>query len=143
MTSIRKFAYATLLAVTSLNFAPCTASAQEPAHGKFTLTHDVLWGSAVVPTGEYEFSFDPESVSPVLTLNRIGGTRGGFILLVVATERGRTSEASRLVLTTSPEGSYVRAMELPESGVKLLFKAPHPGNKQMSKVGNSMVTSGQ
>jgi len=34
MTSIRNFAYATLLALTALNFAPRLASAQEPARGK-------------------------------------------------------------------------------------------------------------
>ena len=60
MTSIRKFAYATLLAFTTLNFAPSLASAQE-ARGKFTLTHDVYFGSIKVSAGEYEFSFDPDT----------------------------------------------------------------------------------
>jgi hypothetical protein len=53
MTLIRKFAYATLLALTALNFAPSLASAQEPARGKFTLTHEVHWGDAKVPAGDY------------------------------------------------------------------------------------------
>ena len=67
MTSIRKFAYAALLAFTALNFAPSLASAQEPARGKFTLTHDVHWGNASVPAGDYRFSFDPDGASRMLT----------------------------------------------------------------------------
>ena len=144
MTTIRKFAYAALLAVTSLNFAPSLASAQEPAHGKFTLSHDVLWDNARVPAGDYAFSFDPDNVSPVLSLSKLSGARAGFILLVPATEDTKASGGSRLVLESSPEGSYVSAMELPDSGMTLIFKAPtHGAEKQMAKAGTSAAASGQ
>ena len=59
MTTIRKFVYAAVLAATAMNFAPSLAAAQEPAHGKFTLKHNVNWSNAVVPAGDYEFSYDP------------------------------------------------------------------------------------
>ena len=65
MTTVRKFVYAALLAVTAMSFTPSPAAAQEPAHGKFTLTHNVNWGSAVVPAGDYEFSYYPYQPSPV------------------------------------------------------------------------------
>lgn len=42
LASIRKFLYATLLALASLNVAPSLASAQEMDYGNFTLKHDVL-----------------------------------------------------------------------------------------------------
>ena len=83
MTTIRKFVYAALLAVTAMNFAPSLAAAQEPAHGKFTLKHNVNWGNAVVPAGDYEFSYDPYQSKPVLTLSKLSGTRAGYMLLVV------------------------------------------------------------
>ena len=54
MKSIRKFAYAALLTLSALNFAPSLA-AQEPARGAFTLTHEVHWQKNIVPAGEYSF----------------------------------------------------------------------------------------
>ena len=56
MNTVRKYVYAALLAAAAMNFAPTNAAAEEPAHGKFTLKHDVNWGNAVVPAGEYSFS---------------------------------------------------------------------------------------
>ena len=52
MNTVRKFVYAALLVAAALHFAPSSAAAEEPAHGKFTLKHDVNWGNAVVPAGE-------------------------------------------------------------------------------------------
>ena len=145
MISIRKFAHAALLAVTTLNFAsPNLALAQEPARGKFTLTHDVRWGTAKVPAGDYEFSYDPNSVVPVLSLRKISGTRAGFIVIVSETEDSKPSDLSRLVLESSPEGSYVSAMRLPDSGMTLLFHAPpHSAERQVAKAANTATASGQ
>ncbi len=134
MTSIRKFAYAALLAVTTLNLSPLSASAQEPARGRFTLTHEVHWGNAKVPAGDYEFSFGTDSVSPVLSLSKISGAPAGFILLVPMTEETRPSDLSRLMLETTPDGSYVTAMQLPEFGMTLHFTVPsHATERQVAK----------
>ncbi len=134
MTAIRKFAFAALLAVTALNFAPSLASAQEPARGKFTLTHDVAWGIANIPAGDYAFSFDPAGISPVLTLNKLSGTRESFLLLVPATDSSKPTDPTELVLKTTAAGSYVSAMYLPDSGLTLHFAAPaHPAGKEMAK----------
>lgn len=134
MTLIRKFVFAALLAAATLSLAPPGASAQQPAHGRFTLPHDVRWGSAKVPRGEYEFSFDPENPSPVLTLSKVGGVPTGFLMLVPSTENAKPSDVNRLVLESSPEGSYVSEMQLPEFGVTLEFAVPSPSaEKQMAK----------
>lgn len=134
MTSIRKFAFAALLAASALSFAPASASAQEPARGKFTLTHEVRWGSATVPSGDYEFSYNPENASAVLTLTKMSGTRAGYIMLVPATEDSKPSDTNRLVLASSSEGSYVAAMELRDFGMTLLFSAPARGaEKQLAR----------
>ncbi len=92
MKSIRNYAYAAILAVTALNFAPTLASAQEPAHGKFTLTHEVYWGTAKLPAGDYEFSFDPDSGSRMLTLSKVSGVRAGYMLLVPETGDAKPAE---------------------------------------------------
>lgn len=124
MKSIRNYLYATILAASALNFAPTLASAQEPAHGKFTLTHEVHWGNAKLPAGEYEFSFDPDNGSRTLTLRKISGVSAGFMVLVPDTADAKPTDTSRLVLTATPEGSYVSAMQLPEFGMTLHFTVP-------------------
>jgi hypothetical protein len=137
MTSIRKFAFATLLAITTLNLAPSLASAQEPAKGKFTLAHDVRWGSAKVPAGDYEFSFNTVSISPVLSLTKISGAPAGFLVLVPMAEENKPSDLNRLTLENTPDGPYVSSMQLTDFGMTLYFNVPsHPTEKekQMAKV---------
>src|ERR1700739_4319174 len=114
MTSIRRIVYAALLAVTTLNFTPNLASAQEPARGHFTLTHEVRWENARVPAGDYEFTYDISSIAPVLSLTKTSGTRASFMFLVPVTEQSKPADTSLLVLESMPAGSYVSAMQLPE-----------------------------
>jgi hypothetical protein len=142
MTTIRKFVYATLLAAAALNIAPALASAEEPARGKFTLTHDVRWGTAKVPAGEYEFSYDPDSLTPVLTLKKIDGVRTGFMLLVTTTNESKPSDLSRLMLESTPDGSYVTAMQLPDCGMTLHFTVPSHAEK-MAKAATTVAAAGQ
>ncbi len=133
MTSIRKFVYAALLAAAALNIAT-VASAEEPARGKFTLTHDVRWGTAKLPAGDYQFSYHAEGVSPVLVLSKISGAPAGYMVLVRVTEEVNISAGGRLMLETSADGSYVTAMQLPEFGMVLHFAAPaHGPERQMAK----------
>ena len=134
MKSIRNYVYATILAASALNFAPTLASAQEPAHGKFTLTHEVHWGNAKLPAGEYEFSFDPDNGSRTLTLSKISGVHAGYMVLVPETGDAKPTDSSRLLLATTPEGSYVSAMQLPEFGLTLHFTVPtHAAAKQSAR----------
>src|SRR6516162_10673025 len=75
MTTIRKVFYIAMLALSAASFTPSLAAAEAPAHGKFTLTHNVRWGNALVAAGDYEFSYDPYAKSPILTLTRMSGSR--------------------------------------------------------------------
>jgi hypothetical protein len=134
MSSIRNFAYAALLAAASLSYAPTLASGQEPAHGHFTLAHQVNFGNARLPVGEYEFSYDPNAVSPVLNLMKLSGTRARYMVLVSTTQDSQASDTSKLLVESTPEGSYVSAMQLPRSGMTLLFRVPsHAPEKQIAR----------
>ena len=133
MNSLRKFGYAALLAASVFNFAPTLASAEEPARGKFILTHDVRWENASVPAGEYEFAYDPDSISPVMTITKMSGARASFMLMIPVREESKSQDLNRLVLESNPEGSYVSAMQLPECGVTLRFHVPHAAEKLMAK----------
>jgi hypothetical protein len=144
MTSIRKFAYAALLAFTTLDVAPSLASAQEAARGKFTLSHDVYWGNAKVPAGDYEFSYNPDANARMLSLNKLSGDRTGYLLIVASTEDAKASDLSRLILETKFGGSYVRAMQLPESGMTLHFNVPsRRAEKQIAKASTMAAASVQ
>jgi len=143
MTSIRKFAFASLLAITALNFAPGLASAQETAQGKFTLSHDVHWQNALVPAGDYRFTLASEGVGGVLTLNKLSGTREGFLVMVHDTEDAKPTDLSRLVLESTPGGSYVSAMQLPDFGMTLHFTVPPAAEKTMAKAVTTATASAQ
>lgn len=122
--SIRKFVYASALALTTLNFAPSLASAQAPAKGTFTLTHEVRWQNATVPAGEYRFKYEWDGVAPVLTVSKLSGAPTGFLFLIRDTEESTSSGANQLVLESTVAGPYVSAMKLPEFGMTLNFKVP-------------------
>jgi len=134
MTSIRKFVYAAFLTLTTLNFAPSLAQAQQPVRGEFTLAHDVRWQNAVVPAGDYGFSFESGSQAPVLFLSKLSGKRAGFMFLVPDTAEAKPGGINQLVLESAPGGSYVSAMQLPEFGMTLHFHAPSAAAEtQMAK----------
>ena len=136
MTSIRTFAFAALLAAVTFIIAPSSASAQQPARGHFTLTHEVLFGNTRIPVGDYEFSYDPQNTAPFLNLSKMSGPRAGFIILVPSTEGTSRRHGSRLLLATSPSGSYVTAMELPDCDLTLHFSTPsRAAEKQIAKAG--------
>jgi hypothetical protein len=144
MKSIRNYVYAAILAASALNFSPSLASAQEQAHGKFTLTHEVHLGNVKLPAGEYEFSFNPDGGSRMLNLSKVSGNFSRFIVLVPDTEAAKPSDQSRLVLESTPDGTYVSAMQLPEFGMSLYFTVPsHPAERQMAKAGTTAAVPGQ
>ena len=123
MKSIRNFAYATVLTLSALNFAPSLASAQDAA-GTFTLSHEVHWQNAVVPAGTYHFTIGGSGAFETLTLRKTSGDGAGFMLLVADEDVSRPSEVSQLVLVSRPGGSFVSAMQLPEFGMTLHFTVP-------------------
>ncbi len=143
MKTLRNFAYAALLAATILNFAPTLASAEEPSRGRFKLAHDVRWENAVVPAGEYAFSYDPDSISPVLTITKTDGPRASFMLMVPAKDESSPRDSNVLVLESTPAGSYVSALKLAESGVTLHFWVPRATEKQLAKALPTIASSGQ
>ena len=142
MKRIRTFVYAGLLVLAAMSFTPSLTAAEEQAHGKFTLTHDVHWGSALVPAGDYEFSYDPYQPSPILTVTKINRTRSAFMMLVTNAEESRPSDSNQLLLQTVADGSYVSSMQLAECGITLHFMVPSHPLKQMAKAA-SVATAGQ
>jgi hypothetical protein len=138
MTSIRKFAYATLVALI-MSLMPGVAAASE-SRGHFTLTHEVLWGRLEMPAGEYSYAYD-SLTAPVLTVQQLDGARKTYLLLVTTTDTVGPTGGGLLLIDSSPAGRYVSAMRLPEIGITLDF-AP-PGRAVIARLASTALTAGQ
>jgi hypothetical protein len=128
MKSIRKFAYASILALGTLTLMPALASAQD-ARGAFTLTHNVLWQNIAVPAGNYKFSVELRGPSEMLMLHKVSGDNSGFMILVndvdsVVPTTAAASENGKLTLVSQSGNRYVSSMELPSIGATLHFAVP-------------------
>jgi hypothetical protein len=123
MKSIRRFVYAALLTLSALSLTPSPASAQEAA-GRFTLAHEVHWQNAIVPAGDYRFTLESKGPYEVLALNKVSGSGAGFMILVTAADSSSVRGLSRLILVDTPDGSFVKVMELPAFGMTLHFVVP-------------------
>jgi hypothetical protein len=142
MKSIRNFAYALLLTLSALNFAPSLASAQDEG-GRFTLPHDVRWENVVVPAGEYRFSLQPMGPSEMLKLTKTEGTPASFMLVVSNTETGVAPSTARLVISSKFGVTYVSAMDLPEFEMTLHFNAPANSGKELASAATTASGSAQ
>lgn len=123
MKSIRKYAYAAVITLSALNFAPSLASAQEAA-GSFTLNHEVHWQKAIVAAGKYRFTIGANGPAEWLTLRNVGSSGGSFILLVTDIEDSGPADRGQIVMVSRSDGSFVSAMQLPEFGMTLHFAVP-------------------
>ncbi len=141
MKSIRKFAYAVVLTLSALNFAPSLASAQDEG-GSFTLPHEVLWQNAMVPAGDYRFTLQPVGPSEMLKLTKITGKPASFMLLVNDTTEDATgSERASLIIDSKLGTSYVSAMNLPQFEVTLHFAAPANSGKEVAEIHTASAVS--
>jgi hypothetical protein len=141
MKSIRKFAYAAVLTLSALTFAPSPASAQNEG-GSFSLPHEVHWQNALVPAGEYKFTLQNVGPSVRLTLTKTSGLPASFMLLVNDTEdNAGGSNQGRLVISSRSGTSYVSSMELPQFEVMLHFAPPAHAEKQMALLRTASAAS--
>jgi hypothetical protein len=139
MKSIRKFAYAAVLTLSALNFAPSLAFAQDEG-GTFKLPQKVHWQNAEVPAGDYRFSLQSMGPSVMLTLIKTTGKRASFMLFANETETLTRFEPARLVIQSKFGRSYVSAMDLPQFEVTLHFAAPANSVKEVAQMHNASVS---
>ena len=140
MKSIRKFAYAAVLTLSALNFAPSLAFAQDEG-GTFKLPHEVHWQNAEVPAGDYRFSLQSMGPSGKLTLIKTTGMPASFMLFANETETLTSFEPARLVIHSKFGKSYVSAMNLPQFEVTLHFAAPANSVKEVAEMHNASASS--
>ena len=139
MKSIRKFAYAAVLTLSGLNFAPSLAFAQDEG-GTFKLPQKVHWQNAEVPAGDYRFSLQSMGPSGMLTLIKTTGKPASFMLFANETETLTSFKPARLVIQSKFGKSYVSAMDLPQFEVTLHFAAPANSVKEVAEMHNAAVS---
>lgn len=121
MKWIYRYAYATVLMLSALNFAPTPASAQDGG-GRFTLAQEVHWQDNIVPAGDYKFSVEPRGPGEMLVLHKVSGSGATFMVLVCDVDSPATANANQLVVVSRPRGRFVKTMRLPE--LTLHFTVP-------------------
>jgi hypothetical protein len=140
MKSIRKFAYAAVLTLSAMNFAPSLASAQDGG-GTFKLPHEVHWQNAVVPAGDYRFSIQARGPAEMLTLTKTTGKPASFILFARDIDAAPASETARLEILSKFGTSYVSAMDLPQFEVTLHFATPANSGKEVAEMRTAAAAS--
>jgi hypothetical protein len=99
MNAIGKFVYAAVLMLSAMNLAPGQASAQDAA-GTFTLTHEVRWQNAVVPSGKYRFTMQSSGPNEVLALRKMNGHAASFVVVSPAEIESHASGQAQLALVS-------------------------------------------
>jgi hypothetical protein len=137
MKSIRRFWFAVVLTLSALSQFAGLARAQSPVQGRFNLPYEVNWENTVVPAGDYEFYLRSAGTSELLTIQKVGGSTFGFLVLARAPEPATSRDLNKLVFVMKDGKRFVSSMQLPEFGMGLAFvvqdKAGHAG-KQIAQV---------
>jgi hypothetical protein len=93
------------------------AIAQSGFIGRFTLPHQVRWGQAMLPAGEYSIDFS--SIQSPAIVRSMDGTISTFVFT------GDTGDSqkgpSSLTLVTSGNEWRVASVNLPRAGVSLVY----------------------
>jgi hypothetical protein len=93
-----------------------TVSAQPSFIGKFTLPHEVRWGLATLPAGEYFIRMDPSG--PVV----VRGAKGDMTVFIKPPIVADSEQGGRyLIVTSQGNERTVRSLNLPEMGKSVIF----------------------
>jgi hypothetical protein len=105
-------------------FALCAVSVfsiagqAQTVRGSFKLPVEAHWGKMVLAPGEYQFTLNDALGGRILTVRSLETGWSGMVMSSDASDLGSDRE-TKLLLTTSETGTYVRALCLGESGVML------------------------
>jgi hypothetical protein len=102
------------------------AGQAQTTHGTFKLPVETHWGKLVLAPGEYEFTLNDALSGRILTVRSKETGWSGMVMSSDASQLGSDRE-TKLLLTKSETGTYVRALCLGDSGLMLNYGTPKPG----------------
>jgi len=121
----------TTVALTILAFA-AAANANPNFTGKFNLPYEVHWGKAVLPAGQYSIRMQASMATALVQ------SADGKIAIVtpLSTTDDTQKGAAGLFVTLSGSQRRVRFLNLPESGVSLVYEPLTTADRELlSKAG--------
>jgi hypothetical protein len=125
MKAIRRFLFARagILAFTALALSTALAAAQSSLHGTFDLPMEAHWEKAVLPAGEYSYSVEILTATPLVTVRSADGKWAAMFL---SRSLSQTPECNSQDLTlTSRDGEmFVSSFRLGEMGIALNYAVP-------------------
>jgi hypothetical protein len=98
----------------------------ETTHGTFKLPVETHWGKMLLAPGEYEFDVRNESSGRIVTVRSKDSGWSGMIMSPSSSDMP-SDEGTKLLLGSSEQGRYVRALCLGDSGMMLSYAAPKAG----------------
>ena len=99
------------------------ARGQEPS-GRFTLPYAARCGTAVLPAGEYRYSIDLSSSTPITTLPKSAPNPAGFMLMAASTSEVSSNEPGRLVVERVAGERVVTDMYVHDLSLAIRYAAP-------------------
>ena len=98
----------------------------QSTRGTFKLPVETHWGKLVLVPGQYEFKATDALAGRIITIRSIDTGWSGMILASDASPTVGSSE-TKLLLTKSEAGTYVRSLYLGDAGVMLNYQPPKAG----------------
>jgi hypothetical protein len=102
------------------------AGQAQTTHGTFKLPVETHWGKMVLAPGEYEFTINNGLEGRIATVRSRETGMSGMVMSADTSELGSDKE-TKLLLSKSEMGVYVRALCLGDSGVMLNYGTPKLG----------------
>jgi hypothetical protein len=96
------------------------------AHGKFKLPTETRWGKLLLAPGEYEFTISDDAAGRIVTVSSRDSGWSGMIMSASVSDPD-SAKGSKLMLSQSGEGAYVRSLVLNDLGMTLNFGVPKAG----------------
>jgi hypothetical protein len=95
----------------------------QSTRGTFKLPTETQWGKLVLVPGQYEFTVTDALAGKIISVRSIETGWSGMIMASDASPMTPSSE-TKLLLTKSEAGTYVRSLYLGDAGVTLNYQPP-------------------
>jgi hypothetical protein len=128
-----------ILALVAVAVIPSAAHAQAYTHGKFTLTTETHWGTAVLSAGSYEFMI--ESANPPSRVIVRRADRGYVAIVVPTWISAANSTDTSLRLESRGQEQFVSALCLNDANTELHFMVPKANEEALAPTTAEVKTS--
>ena len=100
-----------------------TLGSAETLRGSFNLTAETHWGKLLLAPGAYEFTIDSDTYGKMVTVRSKESGWSGMAMAEGASD-AMADEGTKLLLTKTEGGVYVRALCLGDSGITFTYATP-------------------